>query len=176
MRKFNKLILLLSLTFLLGSCNKAIEKQFTIQVFSNLPKATLAELEDNSKKIGGSENYSLKQFPPVPERLLVEIVSHSGDLIIVDRTILGTAYDSEELYSLELFRTKENMVELTNQEVPLFINEERSNEKVILENALRVMDIEGIVEDELVELVVVIPKYTSNKEDAFSILKELVGE
>lgn len=176
-KNVNKLLFILSCILILTSCQKAEENQFTIQVFSNVPKITIDELEAHTKvTFDKAIDYAVEQYPPVPERLLVEIVSHSGDVIIVDRTILGTAYDSEALYSLESLRTAENIVKLTNEEVPLFTTDSTTDEEIILENALRVVSIEEMTNSESDDLVAVIPKYTKDHEMAFSILEGLVGK
>ena len=56
-------------------------------------------------------------FPSVVERLMIEIVRHSGDILIMDRELLATAYDSKELYALEEFSNDNNTVALTEFEI-----------------------------------------------------------
>ncbi|AOV08606.1 hypothetical protein BI350_14395 [Sporosarcina ureilytica] len=170
----------MSFVFLLVGCQKEDDNQFRIQVFSNVPAIAFEELEAHTNYNDVNLiDFKIDRYPPVAERLLVEIVSHSGDLIIMDRAILGTAYDSEELHSLDSLMTEENAVELTDIELELFTTDAEidkvENEEIILKNALRVINSdEFIIDSEPIELVAVIPKYTKSKEMAFSILEELV--
>lgn len=175
--------ILLSFVFilLLMGCGKDADDQFQIQVFSNVPGITSEELEAHTKLERDSLiGLDIQQYPPVAERLLVEIASQAGDMIIVDRELLGIAYDSEALYPLATIRTDENAVVLTEYERSLFLSEEEwQEEAVILENALKVLMVDEFkyeLEDDPIELIAVIPKKTKNKEVAFAILQKLVTQ
>lgn len=174
-----KLLLPFAFVMMCMGCEKEAGQQFQVQVFSNVPGITLEEMEAHTNiDIENLTGIDIKQYPPVAERLLVEIASRSGDMIIVDRELLGIAYDSEALYPLTAQQTEENAVVLTTYERSLFLSEEESHEEeVILENALKVMSIEEFKYEEdadPIELIAVIPKKTKSKALAFAILDELV--
>ena len=127
-------------------------------------------------------DFNVKLYPPVVERLIVEIVRNAGDILIMERELLAAAYDSEELYPLVELRNTENTIVLTSFELEALLADGEITEEVdVYDNALRVINIESYFESyfdedepEPIELVAIIPKYTENKEAAFSILKKLV--
>ncbi|WP_203247594.1 hypothetical protein [Sporosarcina beigongshangi] len=166
---------MLACSFLLVSCQQQTsDKDFEILVFSTISKETLADMQADVKL--ELENVDIALYPSVAERLMIEIVRHAGDILIMDRELLATAYDSKELYSLDEFRDSHNTVALTDFEiVALQAADEEVETGQIYPNAIRVTYMEKYeVSSEPIELVAIIPKYTKNKETAFSILKGLV--
>lgn len=181
-RKFNPSyvarVFLSSLCFLLlVSCQQEKDDHFEILVFSSIPENALEEMKGLAKEeLQGNTGFDVKLYPAVAERLLLEIVSNAGDILIMERDLLATAYDSDELYPLDVFRTKENTIELTKFELEgLQAEGEETKEDEVYLNALRVTNIPAYhIDSELIELVAIIPKYTKDKEVAISILEKLV--
>jgi hypothetical protein len=169
---------LLACSFLLVGCQQQEnDDNFQILVFSSIPENSLEEIKGFAKT-GLEANMQVETllFPPVVERLVIEIVQHSGDMLIMDRELLAAAYDSNELYELQEFSNSENIIELTEFEIEaLKTAGEHAEKGDIYLNALRVNKIEE-KSSELSELVVIIPKYTENKEIAFLFLEKIVGK
>lgn len=167
--------LMFACSLLLAGCQQQPnDGEFQILVFSTITEETLADMKaDIELKLEGA---NIILYPSVAERLILEIVRHSGDIIIMDRELLATAYDSKELYPLDEFRDDNNTVALTDFElVALQAAGEEVKQGQIYPNAIRVayMDKYDMSSDSL-ELVAIIPKYAKNKEMAFSILERLV--
>lgn len=167
--------LMLACSLLLASCQQQTnEGEFQVLVFSTISEGTLTDMKADKELNLESANILL--YPSVAERLMIEIVRHSGDILIMDRELLATAYDSKELYPLDEFRNDHNTVALTDFElVALQAAGEEGKPGQIYPNAIRVtyMDKFDFGSDPL-ELVAIIPKYAKNKEMAFSILERLV--
>ena len=161
---------------LLTSCQKK-ENTFDILVFSTLPVEALEEITVLAKsELPTNLELEVPQYPPVVERLIVEIVSHAGDILIMDREFLASVYDAKELYNLTEFGNEENTIELTSFELDaLMADGEVTEEDDIYDNALRVINLDTYYnESEPIELVAIIPKYIEDKDIAFSIIKKLV--
>ncbi len=169
------IFLMLACSLLLSSCQQQPnDGEFQILVFSNITEETLADMKADIEL--NLESADIMLYPSVAERLMIEIVRHSGDILIMDRELLATAYDSKELYPLDEFRNDNNTVALTDFElVALQAAGEEVKQGKIYPNAIRVayMDKYDMGSDSL-ELVAIIPKYAKNKEMAFSILERLV--
>ncbi|MEK5038199.1 hypothetical protein [Sporosarcina sp. FSL K6-3457] len=167
--------LMLACSFLLASCQQQTnDGEFQILVFSTISEDTLTEMKEDIKL--DQESADILLYPSVAERLMIEIVRHSGDIIIMDRELLATAYDSKEIYPLDEFRDDNNTVALTDFELAA---KQAAGEEVeigqIYPNAIRVSYIDKYdFGSTPLELVAIIPKYTKNKEMAFSILERLV--
>ena len=170
------LFLLSFCLLILTSCQKE-SNRFEILVFSSLPESSLEEMKGLAKdELQKTLDFDVVLVPAVVERLIVEIVRNSGDILIMDRNLLATAYDSEELYPLDELRNTENTIELTGFELEALLADGTITDEVkVYANALRVINFSSYTNDsEPIELVAVIPKYTENKEAAFSILEKLV--
>lgn len=176
--KFNYIIifLLLSCPFLLVACQQQKnDEDFQILIFSSISENSLVEIKRQIKdELKTNLPVDILLYPPIVERLILEIVQHSGDILIVDRDLLAAAYDAKELYQLDEFKNSNNTIELTGFELEALQAAGESAEKGdIYFNALRV----NIVEYKdfgSSELVAIIPKYTKNEEIAFSILEMIV--
>ena len=169
------LLAILSL-LLLTSCQKE-ENTFDILVFSTLPDEALEEIAALAKsELPTNLELNVPLYPPVGERLIVEIVSHAGDILIMDREFLASVYDAKELYDLTEFRNKENTIELTSFELEALMADGEVTEEVdVYDNSLKVINLDTYYnESEPIELVAIIPKYIEDKEVAFSIIKKLV--
>lgn len=168
------LMLACSLIFLASCQQQPNDEEFQVLVFSTISEEVLTEMKADIEL--NLENANILLYPSVAERLMIEIVRHSGDILIMDRELLATAYDSKELYPLDEFRDDNNTVALTDFElVGLQAAGEEAKQGQIYPNAIRVayMDKYDMGSNPL-ELVAIIPKYTKNKEMAFSILERLV--
>ena len=169
------LLALLSL-LLLTSCQKE-ENSFDILVFSTLPDEALEEITGLAKsELPTNLELNVPLYPPVGERLIVEIVSHAGDILIMDREFLASVYDAKELYDLTEFQNEENTIELTSFELEALMADGEVTEEVdVYDNALKVINLDTYYnESEPIELVAIIPKYIEDKEVAFSVIKKLV--
>lgn len=168
-------MLLAGIFFIVG-CQKQPQEDneddnFQVLVFSSISGASL-------EAIKGVANMPVEmiQFPPVAERLILEIVQHSGDMLLMDRELLAAAYDSNELYELVEFGNHKNAIILTDFELEaLRAAGEHAEKGDTYLNALQVNQIE-VNESEPSDLVVIIPKYTKNKEEAFLFLEKISGE
>ena len=161
---------------LLTSCQKE-ENTFDILVFSTLPDVALEEVTGLAKsELPTNLELKVPQYPPVAERLIVEIVSHAGDILIMDREFLASVYDAKELYDLTEFRNEENTIDLTSFELEALMADGEVTEEVdVYDNALKVINLDTYYnESEPIELVAIIPKYIEDKEVAFSVIKKLV--
>lgn len=167
----------LACLIILVSCQQQTDnEEFQILVFSNISRETLTDMQADMKL--ELENVEIVLYPSVAERLMIEIVRHAGDILIMDRELLATAYDSKELHALDDFRDDSNTVALTDFEiVALEAADEEVNIEQIYPNAIHINYMEKYeVGSDPIELVAIIPKYTKNKEMAFSVLKGLVQE
>lgn len=172
-----RLLLISFSLLLLVSCQEKEDERFQILVFSSIPENSLNEMKGLTKNIVNSQmEFDVKLYPAVAERLLLEIVSNAGDILIMERDLLATAYDSDELYELVEFSTKENTILISESELEaLRAAGEEIEENAVYSNALRVTNMdEQVIHTESIELVVIIPKYTKNKDIAISILENLV--
>jgi hypothetical protein len=142
-----------------------------------LPDEALEEMKGLAEsEIPTNLELKVSQYPPVGERLIVEIVSHAGDILIMDREFLAAVYDAKELYDLTEFRHDENMIELTSFELEALLADGEVTEEVdVYDNALKVSNLDTYYnESEPIELVAIIPKYVDDKDVAFSVIKKLV--
>ncbi|QUW21572.1 hypothetical protein JSQ81_17520 [Sporosarcina sp. Marseille-Q4063] len=172
------ILLAIFLLLLLTGCQKE-ENSFDILIFSTLPDEALEEMKGLAKsEIPTKLEFKVSQYPPVNERLIVEIVSHAGDILIMDREFLASVYDAKELYDLTEFRNEENTIELTSFELEaLLADGEVTEEADVYDNALKVSNLNTYYnESEPIELVAIIPKYIDDKDVAFSVIKKLVEE
>ncbi len=170
------ILLAIILLLLLTGCQKE-ENSFDILVFSSLPDEALEEMKGLAKsELPTDLELKISQYPPVAERLIVEIVSHAGDILIMDREFLAAVYDSKELYDLTEFRNEDNTIELTSFELEALLADGEITEEVeVYDNALKVINFDVYYnESEPIELVAIIPKYIDEKEIAFSIINKLV--
>ena len=173
----------------LGGCqsNEAENEEdlFEIIIFSSLPESSLEKMKGITNDYFLDETqYKIHLFPTAVERLIIEVVRHAGDIFIIDRDLLLSIYDTEELHSLDALRTEKNSIVLNEYErEAMLANGQMTEEDEFdtFQNALRIVDLslffpEMADSEELteLELVAVIPKYTEQKETAFEVLKELV--
>lgn len=188
-----KVLFFISLCFFLfvflGGCqsNEAANEEdlFEIIIFSSLPESSLEKVKGVTNDYFLDETqYKIHLFPPVVERLIIEVVRHAGDIFIIDRDLLLSIYDTEELHSLDALRNEKNSIELNEYErEAMLANGQMTEEDEFdtFQNALRVINTslffpEMADSEELIdlELVAVIPKYAEQRETAFEVLKELV--
>lgn len=171
----------LVLCLLLVACqNEEQEKDdFTILIFSSLPELSAEKMKVFSKEV--LNHYSeIEMYPPVFERLVVEVASHHGDVIIVERDLLPSIYDADGLYSLVELRNEINTVKLDASEQGAMIADEQISAEIDkYENALRIIEgtaffYEENQYEEVDELVVVIPIYTQFEKEAFALVERLV--
>jgi len=168
-------VAIISLLLITGC--KQEENQFEILIFSSLPDEALAEMKGlATDEVDSTFEFNISKYPPVGERLIVEIVSHSGDILIMDRELLAAIYDTEELYNLTEFQNDENKIELTSFELEALMADGEITEPVdVYDNALKIISLEPyFIESEPVELVAVIPKYIKNPETALAVIQKLV--
>lgn len=171
---FSTLLVLISILISLTGCQKE-EAGFEVLVFSSVPDSFTEEMKGLAKEF---ENMKVTIYPPVVERLIVEIARNKGDIFIMERELLAAVYDSEELYPLSNLANDTNLIELTEFELEAFLADGKQKEGVTYyDNALRVVNTTPH-ENELgeIELVTTIPKYITHKEDAFSVVEMLVKE
>ena len=169
------IVALLSLLLIAGC--KQENNQFKILIFSSLPEEALEEMKGLAKEeVESSLEFNISKYPPVSERLIVEIVRHSGDILIMDRELLAAIYDSEELYNLVEFQNDENKIALTSFELEALMADGEITEPVdVYDNALKIIGLKTyLIESEPVELVAVIPKYIENPKTAFAVIEKLV--
>lgn len=168
------LFFIFTLIFMIG-CQGEDETEFEVLVFSSVPDSFTQQMKGLAMDY---EEMKVTIYPPVVERMIVEIARNKGDILIMERDLLAASYDSEELYSLNDLKNNSNTIELTEFELEAFLADSKSEEQVIhYDNALRVVN-SGTYEDESgeIELVATIPKYIKHKEAAFSVLELLVKE
>ena len=181
----NKLLTILLFVFLLSlltSCQQdQDDEDFQITVFTNLPESSFKEMKGFAEgEIGSKANYNIVFYPSIPERLIVEVVGHRGDIIIMERELLPSIYDSEGLYQLDDFKNEDNTIKLNDFELEALLADDEFTEEVdIYRNALRVINLAPFLKEDTheassVELVAIIPKYTEYKDASFSILERLV--
>lgn len=173
---FRTFIMLSFFLLILTGCQKN-DESFEILVFTGLPESSLDEMKGfTESELENTLDFNVRLYTPVVERLILEIVNHSGDILIMERDLLAAAYDSKELYQLDELRNLENTIELTSFELEALLADGEITEEVdVYANALRVINFETYFEESKpIELVAIIPKYTVNKEAAFSILEKLV--
>ena len=174
--KTDLFLLAIFLLLLLTGCQKE-ENSFDILVFSTLPDEALEEMKGLVKnELPIDLELKVSQYPPVDERLIVEIVSHAGDILIMDREFLASVYDAKELYDLTEFRHEENIIELTSFGLEALLADGEITEEVdVYDNSLKVSNLDTYYnESEPIELVAIIPKYIDDKDAAFSVIKKLV--
>ncbi len=180
-----KLVMISSILFclILTGCQNGEQENedFTILVFSSLPESAEEKMKVFTREVLGNEvDVELIIFPPIFERLVVEVAGHHGDLFILERELLPSIYDKEGFYSLENLRDETNTVTLDSFEKEAMVEDEQITEEIdIYENALRVVKESAFFHkegnlNEPGELVAVIPIYAQHEETAFALVERLV--
>lgn len=181
-KRFFMMVLLTFPLFLLIGCQKEEEYEgFQIAMFSALPDSAVDEMQAFAEEELAGSNMDVKVtlYPPAVERLIIEIIERSGDVIITDRAILPSIHDSEGLHNLEKFRNEENTVEISAYELALLEREGMDVEEgEIYQNALKVINLAPLLGDvkydeDAVGLTMIVPGYTKHEEAAYKIVEQL---
>lgn len=180
-RNHTVLVIILFIYFLsfLTGCQKE-DDHFQVMVFSSLPESSLEKMKVLASDLLGDDiDFDIKMYPPIFERIIVEVVDHAGDILIMERELLSSIYDKEGLYQLDTLGNKENAIELNNFEQEALLADGEATEAVdIYPNALRVINYGPFIgrdeDGKPLEIVAVIPKYTAYEEISFELSKKLV--
>jgi maltose-binding protein MalE len=163
---FATLILLL-----LSGCQKD-SKDFQILLFTELP----TEAEETIQSIvytynKGDKKVEVHIHPPMYEKLIVEVVDHSGDIILLEKELLSSIFDSGGLYPLDELVTGDKV----NVDEFQLKDEEGNTHIYALPVPVESTLLKEYHFNESKEIVGIIPIYTKNKEMAHELLETLVN-
>jgi hypothetical protein len=162
--------LLACLCSILSAC-QGNNEEFTIVVFSNLPQESILKGDNVLDSYQVEEkDVKINLYPPMLERLVMEIVNHSGDIIIIEKEMLSTVLDPIGLNPLDEIKSKDSLTDI----IDLQATDEEGNTKLY---AVPIPSEHPIFQELPVtaELVAIIPRYTNHKEQALTLLKALVN-
>lgn len=148
--------------------------QFTILMFADIPSEKQEEVNKYVQHVLEVEEsqYNLTVFPVTFERLVAEIATHNGDLLLIDEELMSAAYDPDGLYELSDLRD----VSLVETNPYFLINEDTGKREIyaipIKRESLWFKEM-GIDKEQ--SLVALVPIY-SNKEAVAKQLIQSIGK
>ncbi|MCG1021867.1 hypothetical protein [Sutcliffiella horikoshii] len=162
--------LLAAILLLMLSACQGKDDGFQILVYTDLPQD--AVLTGKNKLIDGNfvdQEVQLQLYPGMLERLMVDIVSHTGDILIIEKEMLPSILDPIGLEALDVV-VDEDGEEIESE---LWAEDEDGMERIYaipipMEHPI----FNGVPFQN--ELVAVIPKYGDDREKAFTILRQFI--
>lgn len=157
---------MLFLVLVLTACQNKDSESVEVFVYTNLPQDSIIKGENPFiDNIPEGTKVSVKLFPGMLERVMIDIVAHSGDILIVEKEMLSAILDPVGLHPLD------DMVE----DIDSALKAEDDN-KVVRVYAVPVSTSLLDKIPDSAELVAVLPIYSKKSEEALSLLKSLVGK
>ncbi|UOE93046.1 hypothetical protein [Alkalihalobacillus sp. LMS39] len=163
------IFVLLSMT----GCSESNE-QFTILVFADIPSEKQEEVNKYIQHVLEVEEsqYDFTVFPVTFERLIAEIATHNGDLLLIDEELMSAAYDPDGLYELSDI----NEVSVIEPNPYFVINEETGKREIyampIQPDSLWFQKVGIEIEQPLVALV---PVYSNKEAMAKQLLQSIIA-
>ncbi len=160
------------IVFLTTGCqNKS--SGFQLFIFTNVPDETKQQIQtliNNHSE--GEQSIEVQFHPPMYEKIVVEFVDHSGDLILLEKELLTSIFDPVGLLPLDQIKNEKNSANIQEYQLK---DEEGNIHIYALPIPLESSLLKDLNYDGSKELVGIIPKYTKHQDDAYSILSELVN-
>ncbi|WP_416151155.1 hypothetical protein ACM26V_09380 [Salipaludibacillus sp. HK11] len=168
----------MSLSLLIGCSNKDDSFDFLFFVDSFIhdqPEQQMRELVDENLIENSVEQISTTFFVPMEERLIIEIASHNGDILFLNREMTERAMDPEGLHAFDDHLSLETLANIPDQERKRHpdTNEWKvyafpvSQTKIFKDN----VSLQGGE-----EVFAIIPVYVEDPVASFNLIKELIGE
>jgi hypothetical protein len=146
---------------------------FQLFIFKTLPEETKKQIQtiinDRSK---GKQNIDVEFHNPMPEKLIVEFVDHSGDLILMEKELLSSIFDPIGLHVLDEIKKTNDKNDIKEYQLK---DEDGNIHLYALPIPLESSLLKDLNYDGSAEMVGIIPKYTNYQDEAYNILSELVN-
>ena len=164
-------ISLLIILFMTGCQQK--NDDFQLFIFTTLNEETKKQIQtiinDHSR---GDQPIDVEFHNPMPEKLIVEFVDHSGDLILMEKELLSSIFDPVGLHALDEIKNTNDKNDLKEYKLK---DEEGNIHLYALPIPLESSLLKDLNYNGSAEMVGIIPKYTNYQDEAYNILSELVN-
>ncbi|WP_456276436.1 hypothetical protein [Bacillus sp. AK128] len=152
--------------FIMTGCQKKSE-DFEVFIFSSLPEESKQNLTDMvNQELVGDKTVRVEIFSAMYEKLLVEFIDHSGDVLLMDKELLSSIFDPVGLHPLDdITNTRLKEYELQDEDGDVHMYALPIQAEATLLKDLHYQHTS--------EVVAIIPKYTDDKEAALKLLEIL---
>ncbi|MBO1514980.1 hypothetical protein [Metabacillus bambusae] len=159
------------IVLLMTGCQQKSD-DFQLLIFTSLLEKTKKQIQtiinDRSK---GDQNIAVEFHNPMPEKLIVEFVDHSGDLILMEKELLSSIFDPVGLHALDEIKNTNDKNDLKEYQLK---DEDGNIHLYALPIPLESPLLKKLNYKGSAEMVGIIPKYTNYQDEAYNILSELV--
>ncbi|WP_223701491.1 hypothetical protein [Sutcliffiella deserti] len=166
------LCLLTAFLLLMLTACQGKEEGFQILVYADLPQESVLLGKNVLEDVDlDEEEINIQLYPGMLERLMVDIVGHTGDILIIEKEMLPAILDPVGLEPLDTVVDLKSFMDSSE----LKAQDENGDEHIY---ALPVSADLPIFNDLPIqsELVAVIPKYSSHREEALKIIEQFMDE